>query len=85
MSTFPSQSAVDYKKNEPKALFFQCIDGGEMQHIQIPTILYQIKIQKRYEAAKATIKHFKRPVVKSKNMLSIASHIDKDVKVVTNL
>jgi hypothetical protein len=33
VSTFPSQSVVDYEKNEPRALFFQCIDGGEMQYL----------------------------------------------------
>jgi hypothetical protein len=56
VSTFPSQAAVDYGINKPRPLLLQCLDGGEMQHIKILTLLYQIIMRERYEAAKATIK-----------------------------
>ena len=38
VTTFPSKSTVDYERNKPRALFLQCLDGGEMQHVQILTI-----------------------------------------------
>jgi hypothetical protein len=52
---------------KPKALFYQCVDEGEMEHSQNPTISYEIIMQRRYEVARATIAHFKKPVLKSKN------------------
>jgi hypothetical protein len=45
-----------------------------MQHIQIPTLSYQIIMQERYEAAKATIKAYKKAVAISKNKSSIYSN-----------
>jgi hypothetical protein len=67
VSTFPSQAAVDYVRNKTRALFLQCLDSGEMQQIQIPTLLCQITMQERYEEAKATIKAYTLHVAISKN------------------
>ncbi len=36
-----------------------------MQHFPIPTISYELSMQRRYEAVKATIAHFKKPVPES--------------------
>jgi hypothetical protein len=71
VSTCPSQAAVDYVRNKPRALFSLCLDGGEMQYKQILTLSYQIIMQERYEAAKATIKAYTKPVVISKNQSSL--------------
>jgi hypothetical protein len=61
---------------EPKALFFQCVDEGEMQHALIPTISYEISMQRRYEVVRATIEHFKKPVLKSKNQRCMLDNSD---------
>jgi hypothetical protein len=75
VSTFPTQAAVDYERNEPRALLLQCLDGGEMRRIQIPTLSYKIIMQKRYQTTKATIKAFTKTVAISKNQSSIYSDL----------
>jgi hypothetical protein len=37
VSMFPSQATVDNAKKQPQALFYECLDDGEIQQIQIPT------------------------------------------------
>ncbi len=63
-------------RNKPRALFLQCLDDGEMQHIQILTLSYQIIMQERYEAVKATIKEYMLPVAISRNQSSFYSNLD---------
>jgi hypothetical protein len=42
-----------------------------MPHASIPTISYELSMQRRYEAVRATIEHFKKPVPKSQNQHSM--------------
>jgi hypothetical protein len=76
VSNFPSQATVDNVRKQAWALFLECLDDGEMQHIQIPTLVYSIIMQERFEAAKATTKEYTLPVAISKNQPSPYSNLD---------
>jgi hypothetical protein len=53
---FPSQAMVDNVKKQPRALFYECLDDGEKQQIQIPTLFYLINMRERFAAVRATIR-----------------------------
>ncbi len=62
VSEFPSQATVENVRKQPWALFYECLEDGEMQQIWIPALVYLIDMQERFAAANATIKEYTLPM-----------------------
>jgi hypothetical protein len=55
VSPFANQLPADDLRMGSKGFFHLCVDKGEMQCIPIPTISYELLMQRSYETVRATI------------------------------
>jgi hypothetical protein len=72
----PSQASVHLAKRTPQDLYYECFDEEEAWQFSIPTFLYKIDMQARYDAARATLLQYTLPVPISKKTSS--PYIDSD-------
>ncbi len=66
----PSQATVHLVKRTPRDLYYECFDEEEARQFPTPNLLYKIHMQTRYDAARATVTQYTRPVPIPKNTFS---------------
>jgi hypothetical protein len=50
-----SQATVHPARKTPQDLYYECLDEGEAQQFSNPRLLYNIDMQARFAAARATV------------------------------
>jgi hypothetical protein len=58
----PSQASVYLADKIPQNLYFECLDKGEAWQFPLPKLIYNIDMQARYAAARATVLEYALPV-----------------------
>ena len=74
----PSQATVHLARKTPQELYYECLDEGEAQQFSNPRLLYNIDMQARFAAARATVLQYTLPVPISKKTSSPYINSDDD-------
>ncbi len=74
----PSQATIPLARKTPQDLYYECLDEGEARRFSTPNLLYNIDMQVRYAAARATVLEFTLPVPISKKTSSPYGNSDED-------
>jgi hypothetical protein len=74
----PSETTVHLADKTPQDLYYECLDEGEAWQFSTPNLLYEIDMQARYAAARATVLKYTLPVPISKKTSSPYSNSDED-------
>jgi hypothetical protein len=74
----PSQATAHLANMKPQDLYFECLDEGDPQQLQIKNMVYEIDMQTRHAAARVTVEHYTRPVPIPKKTFSPYGDSDED-------